>query len=59
MECSDIISRSLNFVVRSSHFMNTLSLPRQNFPTNPRRAQEYFQLQSMFNSIGSINVVLK
>ena len=67
MECSDIISQtqSLSFRVPSSHFMNTQSQSRQNFPANQRRADEYVQLKvcsiSVFNScnIGSIiNFVL-
>ena len=60
MECSDNISRTLNFSSPSSHFKNTQSSV-QNFPINQRRTHEYFQLQGMFSScnIGSVNVVLK
>ena len=60
MECSDIISQSLNFSSPSSHFKNTQSSV-QNFPINQRREDEYFQLQGMFSSynIGSVNVFLK
>ena len=62
MECSGIISRSLNFVAPSSHFKNTQShSDSSEFSINQRRTDEYFQLQGMFIScnIGSVNVVLK
>ena len=62
IECSDIISRSLNFSAPSSH-SRTLKviLTVQNFPIKQRRTDEYFQLQGKFSSsnIGSGNVVLK
>ena len=47
MECSGIVSQtqSLSFRVPSSHFMNTQSQLRQNFPVNQRRADEYVQLK--------------
>ena len=61
MKCSNIILPSLNFRVPFSHFMNTQSQPRQDFPVNQMRADVYVQLQGMFNScnIGSTNVILK
>ena len=65
MECSDIISRSLNFRAPLSHVRNTQNRSLQNFPFNQCREEDYVQrdvqLQGMFNNcnIGSVNVVLE
>ena len=47
MECINIISQTQSLSVRvpSSHFMNTQSQSRRNFPVNQRRADEYVQLK--------------
>ena len=63
-ECSDIISRNLNFRAPLTNVINAQDQSVQNFPFNQRRAEDYLQrdvqLQGMFNScnIGSVNVVL-
>ena len=43
MECSNIISRSLNFRAPLSHVRNTQNRSLQNFPFNQCREEDYVQ----------------